>query len=209
MTMIKPRIGSRRAPFAQLMIGLSLSISVTAAAQDSPDDAACQPPAPPPGALASTLRLAASDEPGERMVLTLRFRSPVGTPLEGLLVYVYHADATGQYPPAPGATGCARFHGALRGWARPDARGQVLVHSVRPGAYPRSTEPAHVHVVVQFPGRRGYYINDLLFDDDTRLTPAIRRNQRAPGGPGVVHATRDDSGVWQVRREIALPPPTR
>lgn len=141
------------------------------------------------------------------MLLTLRFRTPDGAPLPTPLVYVYHADAAGLYRRIPGASGCARFHGPLRGWARPDARGDVQVASIRPGAYPRSAEPAHVHLVVRFPGSRGFYVNDVLFDDDPRLTPTIRQHQRAPGGPGVVHAVRDGAGVWRATREIRLTPP--
>jgi len=178
-------------------------------AQTSPDDAACQPPQPPQGsrALPAALQLAASGEPGERLALTLSFRSPQGRPLQNLMVYVYHTDASGQYRRAPGATGCLRFHGVLHGWARPDAEGRIIVRSIRPGAYPGSSEPAHVHVVVQFPGQQGYYINDVLFDDDPRLTPAIRAAQTMAGGPGVVHASRDASGLWQAERVVTLQPP--
>jgi protocatechuate 3,4-dioxygenase beta subunit len=143
------------------------------------------------------------------MLATLRFRSPDGAPIRDLLVYAYHANAAGHYVPAPGATGCFRFHGRLHGWARPDSVGQVILRSIRPGGYPRSTEPAHVHVVVQFPGARGFYVNDVLFDDDVRLTAKIRAQQLAPGGTGVVRAKRDAKGVWVVSRDIVLQRPTR
>lgn len=178
-------------------------------AQSSPDDAACQPPPSPVPVQSSVIRLGTSAEPGEPMLATLRFRSPDGAPIRDLLVYAYQANAAGHYVPAPGATGCFRFHGRLHGWARPDSVGQVTLRSIRPGAYPRSTEPAHVHVVVQFPGARGFYVNDLLFDDDPRLTAKVREQQRAPGGTGVVHAKRDAKGVWVVSRDIVLQLPTR
>ncbi len=203
-------IASRQLLRAALLICAALAtVSRAAVAQNSPDDAACQPPAPPQGdgALPSSLTLASSTERGEPFEFTLHFRAPQGRPLQNLVVYVYHTDAAGQYRRAPGATGCFRFHGVLHGWARPDSGGRVSVRSIRPGPYPASTEPAHVHIVVQFPGQQGYYINDLLFDDDPRLTPAIRAAQTMAGGPGVVRATRDGRGVWQAERVVTLQPP--
>lgn len=178
-------------------------------AQASPDDAACQPPAAPTSVLASELTLAGPRVPGERLHAVVRFVATSGEPLRNVLVYAYHANASGAYVPDAAAVGCLRFHGALHGWARPDANGVVTLHTIRPGAYPRSTEPAHIHVVVQFPGKRGFYLNDVMFDDDPRLSPSVRAAQQAPGGPGVVKATRDQRGEWHVSRVVTLQPPTR
>lgn len=203
-------VKSRRVALAAVLCCTALAAATQRAdAQNSPDDAACQPPAPPQGdrSLPSSLTLATPAERGEPLELRLRFRAPQGRPLQNLVVYVYHTDASGQYRRSPGATGCFRFHGVLHGWARPDAEGTVTVRSIRPGPYPGSSEPAHVHIVVQFPGQQGYYINDLLFDDDPRLTPAIRAAQTMAGGPGVVHASKDRRGVWQAERVVTLQPP--
>ena len=180
-------------------------------AQDSPDDAACKPPAAPDGGrhLSSSLTLASVEERGERLDLTLRFRTPQGRALHDLVVYVYHTDASGQYRRAPNASGCFRFHGVLHGWARPDDDGVVTVRSIRPGAYPKSGEPAHVHLVVQFAGHPGFYLNDLLFDDDPRVTPAVRAAQTLAGGSGVVRARRDERGGWRAERVVTLEPPRR
>lgn len=208
-----PRSLSPRASATRLFVLMGSLLGVgalrTAEAQTSPDDAACQPPAPPAGALPSIVRLTQTGEPGERLELLLRFRSTAGEVLRAPLVYVYHANASGNYVPAAGASGCLRFHGALHAWARPDSNGLVTVRSIRPGHYPRSTEPAHVHIVVQFPGRRGFYLNDLLFEGDTRLTPSVRRAQQAPGGSGIVRATKGADGVWRAARDVVLQPPTR
>jgi protocatechuate 3,4-dioxygenase beta subunit len=157
----------------------------------------------------SVVQLSTPDTPGEPMEARLRFVAATGEPLRELQVYVYHANAAGAYVPARGATGCFRFHGALHGWAGPNAEGMVVVRTIRPGHYPRGSEPAHVHVVVQFPGRRGFYINDVMFEDDARVTSAVRAAQQAPGGSGVVRAVRGAGGVWRVEREIVLQRPTR
>lgn len=208
-TRVRPHVSrALHAMLVSVVLTGSVVAPFTILAQSSPDAAECQPPAPPTVKLPSVVRIAERDG-GEPMELELRFRATSGAPLRSPIVYVYHANATGNYVPSAGASGCLRFHGALHAWARPDSSGLVTVRSIRPGPYPNSREPAHVHVVVQFPGRRGFYLNDLLFDDDPRLTPAVRAAQQAAGGSGVVRATRGRDGVWRAQREIVLQPPTR
>jgi protocatechuate 3,4-dioxygenase beta subunit len=54
-------------------------------------------------------------------------------------------------------------------------------------------------------GRCSYYIDELLFDDDPRLTPEKRRGMgTGRGGIGIVRPTKDAAGVWQVTRDIVL-----
>jgi len=92
----------------------------------------------------------------------------------------------------------------LRGWVRTDAQGRYRFDTVRPGAYPMRSDPQHVHLHVVEPARGTYYIDDLVFDDDPRLTAAQRERQGGRGGSGIAHPVRNADGVWQVRRDITL-----
>jgi protocatechuate 3,4-dioxygenase beta subunit len=60
-----------------------------------------------------------------------------------------------------------------------------------------------MHVIE--PGRCTYYIDDLVFEDDPRLTPEVRRaHVSGRGGPGLVSPTPDGRGGFVVRRDIRL-----
>src|SRR5690606_14499128 len=83
-----------------------------------------------PATLTSTARIAPPEEPGEALVLEGVVRREDGSPAEGIIVYAYHTDAQGIYPPD------ATMHGRLRGWARTDHAGRYRFETIRPGSYP-------------------------------------------------------------------------
>jgi protocatechuate 3,4-dioxygenase beta subunit len=159
-----------------------------------------------PRALSSEARIAPTDEPGERMRVTGQVWGADGKPRANVIVYAYQTNAAGIYPrPAPSSSPAADRHGRLRGWARSDAQGRYAFETIRPGSYPSTSIPAHIHMHVIETGCATYYIDDIVFTDDRLLTPAARReHERGRGGPGVVTPTRQGSGPWRVVRDIRL-----
>lgn len=157
-----------------------------------------------PEALSWRARIALEDEPGEPMALRGTVYDVDGSPATGVIVYAYHTDATGVYPPAEELQGHARRHGELRGWARTDARGRYRFDTIRPASYPSRDTPAHVHMHVIEPDCCTYWIDSIHFTDDP-LLPARERDASGTvrGGPGLVTPERED-GVWVVTRDIHL-----
>jgi hypothetical protein len=157
-----------------------------------------------PATLQSEARLAPPGEAGALLRVEGRTLDASGQPRPGVVVYAYQTDARGIYrslEPAPGPA--ARRHGALRGWAVSDALGRYAFATVRPGSYPDSDIPAHIHLHVLEPGCATYYIDDVVFTDDPLLTEQRRQYERGRGGSGVVTPqTRDGRRV--VVRDIRL-----
>jgi protocatechuate 3,4-dioxygenase beta subunit len=124
----------------------------------------------------------------------------------GVIVYAYHTNAAGIYPTDDRYRGMAAFrHGRLRGWAVTDGSGRYHFDTIRPGGYPNTDLPQHVHMHIIEVGRCTYYIDDIMFEDDPRLTPEMRRRLTlGRGGDGVVTPTRDGAGVYRVVRDIVL-----
>ena len=60
----------------------------------------------------------------------------------------------------------------------------------------------HLHIIE--PGRCTYYIDDIVFTDDPRLTPAARAGFPGRGGSGVATPRREGEGAWVVERDIVL-----
>ena len=103
-------------------------------------------------------RLASSDEPGDRLVLTgTVFSADCRTPLPGALVEVWQANSAGLYDTnKPGNfTETTTFH--LRGMLQTNEKGQYEIETIMPGRYPVPpnlpglekyaglTRPAHIH----------------------------------------------------------------
>jgi protocatechuate 3,4-dioxygenase beta subunit len=150
-------------------------------------------------------RIAPANEPGEPMRIDGIARWPDGRAAPGVIVYAYHTNAKGLYPRDTRWRGMAARHGRLRGWAKTDEQGRYRFRTIRPAGYPDTDIPQHVHMHVIEPGRCTYYIDDLLFDDDPRLTPGQRAaHDQGRGGSGIATPVRDTSGTWFVTRDIRL-----
>ncbi len=143
-------------------------------------------------------RIAPPGEPGEPLVLDGIVRRADGTPAEGIIVYGYHTNAKGRYP------GRDSRHGELRGWAKTGADGRYRFETIRPGAYPGRTDPQHIHLQIIEPGRGTYYLDDVVFEDDSRLVGRHRHDRSNRGGSGIVTPRRDPNGTWHATRDITL-----
>jgi protocatechuate 3,4-dioxygenase beta subunit len=144
--------------------------------------------------LSSRARIAPIDAPGARMTFEGVVTTFRGKPAANVVVYAYHTDAGGIYPPA------ANRHGLLRNWTLTDAQGRYRFDTIRPGAYPGRKVPEHVHMHVIEAGAGTYYIDNLEFLDDPLLT---NRSTEGRGGSGLAMPEQRD-GVWHARRDIVL-----
>lgn len=159
-----------------------------------------------PAAVPSELVLRHATTVGEPLSVEGRILDAAGQPRPGVQIYLHQTDGRGIYPPvaADGLSHHARRHGQLRGWVQSDAEGRYRIITVRPGSYPQSDIPQHIHMQLIEAGCATYLIDDLLFRDDPKLTAAQERQlARGTGGHGVVLPRRTDSG-WQATRDIVL-----
>ncbi|MFN0149533.1 MAG: hypothetical protein ACKVU1_02345 [bacterium] len=159
-----------------------------------------------PATIATAARIAPATELGEPLRIEGTVVDGRGKPAAGVIVYAYHTDARGLYPPLERARGAALVrHGRIRGWALTDASGRYRFDTIRPASYPESTIPQHVHMHIIEVGRCTYWIDDLLFADDPHLTAEERdRIQNPRGGPGIATPQRDSTGCWIATRDIVL-----
>jgi len=162
-----------------------------------------------PPKLTSVARIAPLGEPGEPLVITGRVFAPDGKPRAGVIVYAYHTNQHGIYPPPdPPRSQESNFHGRLRGWALTDAKGRYTFETIRPASYPDSTITQHVHMHIIERGCATYYIDEMIFTDDPffkrRTADEIARENPGRGGSGITTPKRDASGVWHVTRDIYL-----
>jgi protocatechuate 3,4-dioxygenase beta subunit len=158
-----------------------------------------------PSQLASRARIAPASEPGEPMTIEGRVFDAQKRPRAGIVIYAYQTDRNGIYPVSSTVRAPeTRRQGALRAWVKTDTNGRYAFDTLRPGSYPKSDVPEHVHLHVLEPGCATYYIDDIMFRDDPKLTDLqIRRIAKNRGGDGIVTPLRRD-GIWLVTRDIYL-----
>lgn len=142
-------------------------------------------------------------EPGEPLIITGKLFQPDGkTPAEGMVLWVYQTDQTGYYNKKDDVS-----HPRLKGWMKIGADGKYEFRTIRPGAYPHRTTPAHIHAHVYGPGYSERSIEDYWFKDDPRINEKeLKAASSGADHPFVViiELKRGNDGVWRGERDITL-----
>src|SRR5687767_3813605 len=155
----------------------------------APSLLAAQPSTVAPPDAPSRVVVVPQGEPGERLVVSgVVFGADGRTPMPGASVYVYQTDARGYYA-ADDAR--ASNNPRLRGYLRTDAQGRYEYRTVRPGSYPGTRNPGHIHYHVSAPGYRER-VFEIVFEGDSLIPEPWRRD-----------STNPESGVAIVRLEAA------
>ena len=110
-----------------------------------------------PATIGTTARIAPATEPGDPLVVRGRLLNEDGAPAGDTVVFAYQTDRQGLYDRRENGPHSWR----LRGWARTDADGRFTFETIRPGSYPNSNNPPHVHFTAYLPGGARYHAGEL------------------------------------------------
>lgn len=160
--------------------------------------------AQPQEALSWTVDVVPEGEPGEPLVVTGTIYAPDGSPLAGVPVHVVQTDAEGYYARGPNGDDLGWRQARLSGWLRTSKEGTYQVRTIRPGGYPSSRTPTHIHFRISTEGR-GEQELTLFFEDDPRLTPTVRQEIARSEHTFFQQVERDTTGVWRCTNDMALP----
>lgn len=138
------------------------------------------------------------DEPGEALEFYGRVLDEGGRPLAKASVIAYGTDETGRY--VRGGADAGR-NPRLRGVAVTDAGGWYRFRTIKPGAYPESDDPAHIHMHIDAAVHRHMY-RSFWFEGDPRVTASKRRSLDRE--TVIVPLDKRDDGVWTFRHDIRL-----
>ncbi len=154
-------VTGRRASHIAIPIVVALGISTTA---QSIHEA--------PAAAPSVGRVAPQGEPGQRLQVSGVVVGPDAAPISGASLYVYQTDHEGYYGAKPASD---NRNPRLKLFLRSDAKGNWSFETIKPGSYPNSRVPAHIHFEVSTPGRASK-IFEIVFEGEPFVTDEMRRN---------------------------------
>ena len=149
----------------------------------------------------SKITIAGKQEPGERLIVAGRVFAQDGvTTVAGASVYVYHTDVKGHYSPGVNDNRNPR----LRGYMRTDAQGRYEFSTIKPGSYPNTRIPAHIHYVVKAAGY-SERIFEIVFEGDPFLDERVRREAANEwSGFSLRRLDKDGQGEWRCVQDIKL-----
>ena len=184
------------------VVGLvfALSVSLIACNRPAVADKVTDPPS-------WNVKIVPDNEPGESLIVSGTIYSPDGKqPMDGITLYVYQTDTTGRYTTSGGDNRGTRIHGIMR----TNAQGRYEFRTIKPGSYPNSRNPAHIHAYVSGPGYPEYWIDEYLFADDPFITDEARQKASSLGTfSPVLNLTRGSDGILRAVRDIRIERCTR
>ena len=131
------------------------------------------------------------------------YRNDGITPAENVILYIYHTDQQGIYATKGGEAGWAKRHGYIRGWVKTDSNGHYTFYTLRPGAYPNASIPAHIHPTILEPDGKYYWIESFHFEGDPFLTNREISPESPRGGNGLIKLI-PEGGLLSGKRDIIL-----
>jgi protocatechuate 3,4-dioxygenase beta subunit len=117
-------------------------------------------------------RLAPQSEPGDRLTVSGIVVGPDGAPIRGASLYVYQTDREGYYGVKPASDS---NNPRLKLYLRSDAKGAWSFETIKPGSYPGTRNPSHIHFEVSAPGRASR-IFEIVFEGDPFVTDQMKAN---------------------------------
>src|SRR5687767_2954046 len=125
-----------------------------------------------PAQAPSSGRLAPATEPGERLKVSGVVVGADEKPIAGASIYAYQTDAEGYYGVKPASD---NRNPRLKLFLRSAADGSWSFDTIRPGSYPGSRVPGHIHFEVSAAGVAPR-IFEIVFEGDPFITDAMRSN---------------------------------
>lgn len=110
-----------------------------------------------PSTLGATGRIAPPAEPGSPLVVRGRVLQVNGSPAGNAVIFAYQTDRGGLYDRPENGPHSWR----LRGWVKADADGRFTFETIRPGSYPNSNNPPHVHFTAFLADGSRYHAGEL------------------------------------------------
>jgi hypothetical protein len=156
---------------------------------------------PAPATITWQAKIVPPGEPGEPLVVDGQVFAPDGkTPVPGITVYAYNTDAQGFY-----GENHKPYPPRLYGWMKTDNLGKFELHTIKPGRYPGMHVPAHIHFTLWGAGYPPQWVDELRFEGDSYLTPAMIADQRGRGEFATIQPlTRSSDGVLRCSFHIRL-----
>jgi protocatechuate 3,4-dioxygenase beta subunit len=125
-----------------------------------------------PAAAPSRGAVAPKGEPGQPLHVSGVVVGADGSPIGGASLYVYQTDHEGYYGVKPASD---NRNPRLKVFLRSDAQGRWAFETVKPGSYPNSRVPPHIHFEVAAAGHASR-IFEIVFEGDPFVTTEMRSN---------------------------------
>jgi len=148
-----------------IAFGIMIAVAAPAAGRQAVHEAPTSAP--------SSGRVVPAGEPGQPLQVSGVVVGHDGAPIGGASLYIFQTDHEGYYGVKPASD---NRNPRLKLYLRTDAKGAWSFETVKPGSYPNSRVPPHIHFEISAAGRAPK-IFEIVFEGDPFVTQEMRSNQ--------------------------------
>lgn len=123
-----------------------------------------------PAGAPATGQMSPKGEPGLPLTVSGTVVDATGAPIADASIYVYQTDHEGYYGVKPASDS---NNPRLKLFLRSDAKGAWSFGTVKPGSYPSSRNPAHIHFEVTAKGKTPR-VFEIVFEGDPFITERMK-----------------------------------
>jgi len=88
---------------------------------------------------------------------------------------------------------------------RTNAEGRYEFRTIKPGSYPRTRNPAHIHAYVSGPGYPEYWIDEYLFEGDPFVGGDAKQKASELGTfSPILTLSKGNDGILRAVRDIKI-----
>lgn len=153
-----------------------------------------------PPAAPARVTIAQPDEPGTPMKVSGRVLDEDGKPVVNASIYVYQTDANGEY--VRGQSG-GSDRPRLFAFLRSGSGGIYSFNTIKPGSYPSSRNPAHIHFEVVAPGFEERFY-EIVFDGDPFISDRFKEQAKEKFGGVVIVKPHSFKKPLDVQHDIRV-----
>jgi protocatechuate 3,4-dioxygenase beta subunit len=146
-----------------------------------------------PDTLSTEIAIVNDKEPGEKLIVKGKISDVNGNAVNEVKIYAYQTDVNGIYSDE------GSRKPRIKGYLKSGNEGEFIINTIKPGSYPGTRNPGHIHFEMKKEGYQDKYF-EIVFEGDPYITESFLRSD----GVVLTKINKDKNGNYVCEFEVKM-----